>query len=86
MGIPPVKQQVELQHAGDSGSLGVPRTLNMSALSDNPGDISRESGEVQEETDGEMNYNSKIPFRRSKRIHTANVTQILGAIQYVYLY
>ena len=47
MDISPVKQQVEEpQHTGDNGSLGTPPALDISALSDNPGDISQESGEV----------------------------------------
>ena len=87
--VSPVRNQVEERHhTGDSGGLGTPPAPNISALSDNQGNVSQESGEVQEETDfsGEANnnnYNENNMPRRSKRIPTAKRTQIPGAIRYV---
>ena len=89
MDVSPVRNQTEEQHlTRDSGGLGTPPSIYTSSLSDNQGDVSRESGEVQEETDfsGEANNNihneNNMP-RRSKRIPTAKRTQIPGAIRYV---
>ena len=87
--VSPVRNQAEERHhIRDTGGLGTPPALNISALSDNQGDVSRESGEVQEETDfsGEANnnyYNENNMPRRSKRIPTAKRIQIPGAIRYV---
>ena len=64
----PVRHQTE---ARDIRELGTPPALNISALSDHQGDVSRESGELNEDADitGETDrYNT---LRRSKRIPTA---------------
>ena len=75
----PVIHQTEVR---DNRELGTPPALNISALSDNQGDVSRESGELNEETDitGETNINYNL--RRSKRIPTAKRTHIPGGIIY----
>ena len=66
----------------DNRELGTPPTLNISALSDDPGNVSRESGELNDETDiaGEITNNNNL--RRSNRIPTAKRTHIPGAIMY----
>ena len=75
----PVRQQTITQN---NQELGTPPTLNLSALSDDPGDVSRESGELNDEADiaGEINNNSNL--RRSNRIPTAKGTHNPGAIMY----
>ena len=89
MDVSPVRNQAEERHhTRDSGGLRTSSAPNVSALTDNQGDIPRESSEVQEETDfsGEANNNyydeNNMP-RRSERIPTAKKTQIPGAIRYV---
>ena len=72
----PVRQQTVTQN---NRELGTPPTLNISVLSDDPGNVSRELGELNDETDiaGEINNNDNP--RRSKRIPTAKRNHIPGA-------
>ena len=75
----PVRQQPVSQN---NPELGTPPTLNLSALSDDQGNVSRESGELNEEADlaGEITTTNNL--RRSNRIPTAKRTHIPGAIMY----
>ena len=75
----PVRDQTG---ASNTRELGTPPALNISALSDNQGDVSQESGEVNEEADINGDANTHNTLKRSRRNPTTKRTHIPGAVMY----
>ena len=77
--VSPVRDQADTQNIRE---LGTPPVLNISALSDNQGDTSRESGAVNEKADITGEAITHNTLRRSRRIPTVKRTHIPGAVIY----